>query len=320
MKRIILTVFWAAFMAVAAVAVAAPVSAGEKKVTKKVKVGSFKGIDAAMGIKVVFTQGKATGVAQVQTTESGNEALKMKVDDGVLEIYYETRKNRRNNSIKGPTVVTLQAPELRSVELSSSASLTVTNGLSSGGSLKIDLSSSGHMTVQSVKVKNLSVDLSSSGSVALGNVRADKVNISTSSSSSLSASGIEAPKLNIESSSSSGVKIGEFSGTTLNVDASSTAKVSVKRTGATTVNLEASSLAGINMTGLKATTVNADATSNARISVAGTARNWNRDTGSGGKITVNNTTVSGKTTTGKRTPRTPSRRSSGRSGVPTQAP
>ncbi|MDE6577352.1 MAG: DUF2807 domain-containing protein [Muribaculaceae bacterium] len=291
MKRIIIALLIGLIGSCANSVFAAPAfsyfeSSGSRSTVKKsVKIGNFNKIEASTAIKVIFIQGKATGVAQITTTESASPYLRVETDDKVLKIYYSKRRPK-NHSINGPTIVTIQAPVLNSIDLSNAASFVCKGTLNVKGNLNIDLSSSSKVTIPTVRSTSLNIDLSSSASVDIDRIETSEISIDTSSASSVNIDEVLVPTLKIDSSSSSSVNIRNFSGHVLDVDCSSVSKVQVNNTDASTFDLDCSSLAKINIKGMDAETVNASVYSQGVVSLSGYIRNMNRDLGSQGKIKI----------------------------------
>ena len=86
---------------------------------RTVKIGSFTKIEAETAIKVNFTQGPATGQALISAQEDMIDYIKVNVKNEVLHISLHRTDNR---SYQGPFTVSVQAPVLKSVELSAACS------------------------------------------------------------------------------------------------------------------------------------------------------------------------------------------------------
>lgn len=265
----------------------ASVSDGNAKkatVKKTVKIGNFSKIDASTGIRIVYTQGKSTGVAQIATTPSAEPYLKVYVKDGELNAYY---KNNSNNSIYGPTIITVSSPSLQEVELSSAARLQVNGDLKISDKLSLDMSSASKATFNNITAKTLNVELSSSATVEVGTANLEKLDAETSSASKLIVDKAVATNLYLESASASKIQIGYFNGTC--------------------IEAEAGSASSITISDITAKKTYAEAYSGSKITLKGTCEHFNRDSGSGGKVDISQLEVPNlpRKSSRKHTPRNP---------------
>lgn len=114
-------------------------------VTQVRNVGKFSGISASSGIKVNFTQGNNQSVV-VETDPNLQEYILTKVENGILVISVQNKTNKSLNFKK--LLVTIEAPNLSSVKVSSGSLLTTLNtinekdfqaNISSGANLNADL-------------------------------------------------------------------------------------------------------------------------------------------------------------------------------------
>lgn len=247
-------------------------SGNDATVSKNINIGNFTKIDAATGIKVVFTQGKSTGVAKVTTTTEGEKYLKVYVKNNELVCRYDNYSNFRSTNKLGPTTVTVQAPVLNEVDLSSAAYLKVNGNLSNTNELEIELSSASKMEVGDVTTIKLEADLSSAALLEIGNVNADRVEYDLSSASKIVSEKVEAMTLDIETSSSSNCDVSGFNGTKIIAEASSASNITVN--------------------GITAINVKTESTSGSVITLSGTCENLFKDISSSGKIRESNLRVS----------------------------
>lgn len=231
-------------------------------VKKTVKISNFSKIDAATGIRVIYSQGKYTGTAQIATTPSAEKYLKVYVKDGTLVARYE---NKGNNNIKGPSIVTVSSTNLSEVDLSSAARLQV-NGNLDISSLEIDMSSASKATFNDITAKEIEIDLSSSANVEIGTANVDKLDAELSSASRLEVSKAVATNLFLETSSAAKILVGYFNGTGIEADASSGSNISVS-----------------DMTATKAY---AEASSGSKVTLKGRCEHVNKDASSGGKVDI----------------------------------
>lgn len=232
-------------------------------VKKSIKIGDFNKIDAATGIKIVYTQGKATGIAKIATTPSAEKYLKVYVKNGELNIHYE---NNHGTNIKGPTIVTVISPQLKGVDLSSAARLQVNGNLDISGTLDVDLSSAAKATFNNVTAKSIDIDLSSSACVEMATANVDKLDAELSSAAKLVVTKAIATSIDLETSSAAKIQVGYFNGTGLQADASSGSSILIS--------------------GITAQKAYAEASSGAKVTLKGRCEYLNKESGSGGKVDI----------------------------------
>ncbi len=234
----------------------------EATVKKQVKIGEFKEIEASRGIKIVFTQGKNSGVASVSTTPSAEKYLKVRVKDNTLEAYYETPDNFPKD-FKGPSIITVSSPTLTEVELSAAAALEIKGSFKSSNPLILDMSSASSFQANFLQCAQLGIDISSASSISIdklnGNLIAD-----LSSAASLSINSIDANNISLGASSASKIDVDNVKANKIIANASSTSK--------------------INLDNIEATTISVDATSASKITLAGKTQRLNHDSSSGAKV------------------------------------
>lgn len=239
---------------------------GDKKVETSISIPDFSAIRASTGIEVIYTQGKSTGVAKVITTENGLQRLKVEVQNGCLTVSY---KNMTGNvQIKGPTIVSVQSPALKKVNLSSAAKLTVMSDLNQQSKVKFELSSASKVTLGSVNCDDLEVDLSSAASFMAKNVNSGRVEVEGSSSSKALFDKIESSATSFQTSSAASVAAVKVTGSTLNTDASSGANISVKEVDCMQVTADASSGAKVVLSG-KCAMLTKEHSSGGRVDTSG---------------------------------------------------
>lgn len=214
-------------------------------VKKSYNISQFSKIEAANGIKVIFTQGKFTGKADVQMTPTAEKYLEIKVDEGTLELSYRSL----NENINGPTIVRVQAPQLTSIDLSSSASVEMNGTLKVDRKLDIELSSAASVTAGDVSGVEVEIDLSSASKVTMGNLNLNKLDIEQSSASECNIGKVTAVNMDVDLSSASRCEIAGFNGTGVDAEASSGSNIKIYGISAQTVKAEASSGADITLEG-----------------------------------------------------------------------
>ena len=209
-------------------------------VTQVRNVGKFTGVSVSSGIKVNFTQGNNQLVV-VDTDPNLQEYISTQVENGILVISVQNKNNRKLNFKK--LLVTVEAPQLSSVRVSSGSLLTTLNtinendfqaNISSGANLNADLNirnktnvsiSSGSSMRMDVKTKNFQLAGSSgSSSTVVGN--AENTTFSLSSAASCNAQDLSSKNATASASSGASLKINTTEN--LTATASSGASISYK--------------------------------------------------------------------------------------------
>lgn len=209
-------------------------------VTQARNVGKFTGVSVSSGIKVNFTQGNNQSVI-VDTDQNLQQYVTTEVENGILVIAVKNKENRNLNFKK--LLVTIEAPRLSSVKVSSGSLFTTLNTIrendfdsqiSSGANLNADLNiansikvdiSSGSSARIEAKAKNIQVE-GSSGSMATLVGNAEKITIDLSSAAACNAQDLMAKNGDIEASSGATVKV--FTTETLTASATSGASIRYK--------------------------------------------------------------------------------------------
>ena len=210
-------------------------------VTQVRNVGKFTGVSVSSGIKVNFTQGNNQSVV-VDTDPNLQEYISTQVENGILVISVQNKNNRKLNFKK--LLVTVEAPQLSSVRVSSGSLLTTLNtinendfqaNISSGANLNADLNirnktnvsiSSGSSMRMDVKTKNFQLAGSSgSSSTVVGN--AENTTFSLSSAASCNAQDLSSKNATASASSGASLKIN----TTENLTATASSGASIRYKG-----------------------------------------------------------------------------------------
>ncbi|SFB88013.1 DUF4252 domain-containing protein [Kaistella jeonii] len=203
-------------------------------------VGKFTGVSVSSGIKVNFTQGNNQSVI-VDTDSNLQKYVSTEVQNGILTISVKNKDNKNLNFKK--LLVTIEAPRLSSVKVSSGSLLTTLNTInendfetkiSSGANLNADLNiansvkvdiSSGSSARIEVNSKTIEVD-GSSGSMATIEGNAEKISIDLSSAAACNAQNLVAKTAMVRASSGATVKVHAIE--TLNANATSGASIRYK--------------------------------------------------------------------------------------------
>ncbi len=190
-------------------------------ITQVRNVGPFAGISASSGIKVNFTQGTRQTVV-VEADGDLQQYVQTEVKDGILVLGIR-KANNKNLQFK-KLQVTIEAPHLKSVDLSSGAQFYTANevsetdftgNISSGANFNADLNISNHSNVSTtsgsssrVNIKTKSLDITSTSGASLTLTgKASSASFDISSASSVNAQDLQAQSLTAEASSGASLKI-----------------------------------------------------------------------------------------------------------------
>lgn len=126
-------------------------------------VGKFTGVSVSSGIKVNFTQGNNQSVV-VDTDSNLQKYVSTEVENGILVIKVQNKENKKLNFTK--LLVTVEAPRLSSVKVSSGSLLTTLNAINEND-FRADISSGANLNAD-LNIKNkTSVDISSGSSARI---------------------------------------------------------------------------------------------------------------------------------------------------------
>ena len=233
-------------------------------VKKTVKINDFNEIQASQGIKVIFTQGANNGIAEISTTPSAEKYLKVEVKGNNLCAYYSYNGDKKNVDIKGPSIIKVSSPNLKEVDLTSAANVTIEGNLKVNGEFELDLSSASSFVAGNVTCRNFEADLSSSANATIAAIEGN---------------------LEADLSSASSMNIEKFKGN-LDVETSSASSIDINSLMSSSISAEASSGSSINLSGISGGNINASASSGAKITLSGKAKTLKQDTSSGGSVKI----------------------------------
>lgn len=189
-------------------------------VTQVRNVGKFTGIKVSNGIKVNFTQGNNQTVI-VETDPNLQEYVSTEVENGILILSVNNKKSKNVNFKK--LLITIEAPRLSSVKLSSGALLTTVNtvkeenftaDVSSGANLNADVNAEENVSLKATSgasmriyaaTNNLIFDGNSGSSCAIEG-KAENAAFVTSSAASLNAQSAIVQNVVVSATSGSSVK------------------------------------------------------------------------------------------------------------------
>ena len=153
-------------------------------ITQVRNVGKFTGVSVSSGIKVNFTQGNNQSVV-VETDPNLQEYVSTEIENGILVIGIKNKNNRKLNFKK--LLVTIEAPRLSSVRVSSGSLLTTINTITESD-FAAEVSSGANLNADLNIRNNTSIDIGSGSSMRL-NVQTKKFALTGSSGSSATVVG-----------------------------------------------------------------------------------------------------------------------------------
>ncbi|MGV8916077.1 MAG: DUF4252 domain-containing protein [Kaistella sp.] len=184
-------------------------------------VGKFSGVSVSNGITVNFTQGNNQSVV-VETDPDLQQYVYTEIENGILVIAIKNKDKRKLNFKK--LFVTVEAPNLASVDLSSGSLLTTLNvinennfkaDISSGANLNTNLNvknattvniSSGSSMRMDVKTKSFDFE-GTSGSMATVNGKTESANLKVTSAAACNAQNLVAKNGTAIASSGGNIKL-----------------------------------------------------------------------------------------------------------------
>ncbi|MDO4336020.1 MAG: DUF2807 domain-containing protein [Bacteroidales bacterium] len=231
------------------------------------KIADFNAVKASQGISVVLTQKGNTHEADISVDQELEPYIKVEVKDGTLKCYFESNNVIHNNGVKA--IVRVSSPTLTKVDLSSAATLALSDNFNVDGRLKLDMSSASGFKAKNLTCSSLDVEVSSASHIRISELNAS---------------------VDIDASSASSVNIDNLTGS-LDVSASSSASVKVKGMRGKEIEADASSTATITVENLKCDEIDADASSMSSISLSGVCSRLKKDSSSGARIKTKNLIV-----------------------------
>ena len=148
------------------------------------KIGKFTGVSVSSGIKVNFTQGNNQSVI-VDTDPNLQEYVSTEVENGILVIAVKNKNNKNLNFKK--LLVTIEAPRLSSVRVSSGSLLTTINTINEND-FEAEVSSGANLNVDLKVINSVNVDISSGSNASL-NIDAKNFSMSGTSGSMIKVIG-----------------------------------------------------------------------------------------------------------------------------------
>lgn len=223
-------------------------------VTREVKVPSFTGVSASGGIRVQYTCAPGRPRVTLRAPEEVINRLSAEVQDGKLVLGFDFGRTRvRTSHNTTGVLVTVSAPALSSIEVSSAATLVLLNDMRTGSDLDIDVSSGARLSWT-------------------GNVSAEgRVGLDASSASNLNAGSLRCQRAEVNVSSGAGVKFA--GGLTVQskweLDCSSVGKFISSNIHCGTADLSLSSAGECKVNSLKCESMKAEASSVSKLLMGG---------------------------------------------------
>lgn len=206
------------------------IASAETKVLKISK--SIESIQASAGVNVIYkpTTGGNTNVA-ITGDAKRIDYIDIKVSGKTLEISPK-RDGKNSNKRIGGVTVTVTAPIVRSVEVSSGARLKCRTSISSSK-------------------KKISLEASSAGKIVFSSVTASEIDIEASSGASVTTNNLNASRIELEATSGASIKTSTVKTDRISCEASSAGSISITSGQADRGNFEASSAGSVKASGLK---------------------------------------------------------------------
>ncbi len=210
-------------------------------ITQVRNVGKFTGIEVSSGIKVNFTQGNNQSVV-VETDQNLQQYVSTEVENGILKIKVNHKEKKNLNFKK--LLVTIEAPNLKSIKTTSGASFATMNTVKES-SFKISAESGSNINADLKAGATVNLEATSGASMR---IYADTANLIFSGNSG-SSSVIEGKAEKASYVLSSAASCNAQSAVVQNVEASATSGSSVKVHASKYLNSQTSSGASVRFAG-----------------------------------------------------------------------
>ena len=245
--------------------------------------GNLNAISASSGLSVQYTPGAASTHVIVNAPDDVIQYILVEKKGSTLNIGIKSHPKKKRISLKEVSV-TVSAPTVGNISVSSGADINVMAPFSSTSPLKLNASSSGDIDFGSLNCSSLSAATSSGADIEIKSLTTTQLNISASSSGDVDIENAQCTMAKVAVSAGSDVKIKAINANSIDGTASSGSEITIAGIVATDVNAAASSGAEVKLSG-KADNINANASSGGSISLKKLAvRNCNANSSSGGSI------------------------------------
>lgn len=242
MKFIVTSILAATMLSACAATNLSKVDREEVTVTKQ--IGNYSAIDAATGVRVIYTQGPVTP-AVIKAPRYILDYLDVKVKGETLKINLTNEFFETFHSMNENVTVTVSAPAIDEFEASSGASITVSGPVSASNGLEVSTSSGASIKLASATVSGKAeVETSSGSSITIGTLTTGKLEIDASSGSSINLGNVKCRQAECDLSSGAECTVAGVTGS-LEVDASSGSSFNGRKFRSTTANIDSTSGASV---------------------------------------------------------------------------
>lgn len=200
--------------------ISASIHAQSGEVSQIRTVGTFSGVEVCCGIRVILKGGNSTAIT-VKAKPDVQDALKIVVKGGVLTINFDEKQRKKISDNRINVIVYVSQNNLTNLEVSSGGSIENETQLNAKN-LKLEGTSGGNITLNSVKVDNLDCSASSGANIILSG-SASYANIDASSGANLRLKKLIINKADVDASSGASVTVNAKD--ELKADASSAADI-----------------------------------------------------------------------------------------------
>ncbi len=216
-------------------------NADKAMTTRNITIADFNSIDAATGIKVIYSQGPLSA-AKVTAPRHYFNYLDISVDKGTLELRINQTFWQKFNSVNDDITVTVSSPTINDLEVSSGASIivkgvvkinnsaeleatsgasiSIPGGFKSKGKVELDTSSGSSININGLNASRIDAELSSGSSMQLTNATATHADFELSSGASCTVSG-KTSSLKVEATSGASFNGSKFRAHTADIEAGS---------------------------------------------------------------------------------------------------
>lgn len=168
---------------------------------KRVQIGDFTKVRAGSAVDVIYIQGAATGEAVITAPNAWIDNVEVTTDDKMLTIACHPGRH----DITGKITVTIVAPELSALDITSAASFTASGPVSFSDGLTIRASSASDVSFGEMLLPSLNISAGSAASVYVLSVETEDVLVDASSASSVKLKGLTTPYIKANASSAADI-------------------------------------------------------------------------------------------------------------------
>ncbi len=229
--------------------------------TEKIS-GKVTSLTVMNGVDVVYVPGKSS--TTVTLKGEPNDVWRIKVEKMGSRLYIRTQSDARNI---GKVEITLEAPAVGDIDVSSGANLTV-DAPYSAKNLTLHLTSSADVSFKTVNCTNFDAVMTSDAELSIKSLTAAKSELTTTSAAEVSVETMNSVSSKVYATSASEATIRSLSGKSLDIAATSGSEISVSGMAVGSTEVLGTSSASIKLSGKSSkTTINAS--SGAEINKSG---------------------------------------------------